>query len=82
MKKKLISSEDPLIWWRQNKLRYKSLIPIVRQFLCAPAGSVASEQLFSGAGLIYDPLRNQLESDKAAKLLFLKYNMHIFNFDY
>ncbi|GBP12577.1 hypothetical protein EVAR_10241_1 [Eumeta japonica] len=38
-------------------------------------GSVASEQLFSGAGLIYDPLRNRLEGNKASKLLFIKYNL-------
>lgn len=36
---------------------------------------VASGQLFSGAGLIYDPLRNRLDGDKAAKLLFIKYNL-------
>lgn len=80
--KRLSWSENPLIWWMQNKIRYKVLFPLARRYLSAPPGSVASEQLFSGASLIYDPLRNKLEADKAAKLLFLKYNIRLLNFDY
>lgn len=56
--KKLQLTEDPLLWWKLNTNRYKDLIPIVRQFLATPPGSVPSEQLFSGASLIYDPLNN------------------------
>ena len=34
-----------------------------------------SEQLFSGVGLIYNPLRNRSDGDKAAKLLVVTYNL-------
>lgn len=74
--------EDPLLWWKVNSSKYKYLIPIVRQFLATPPGSVPSEQLFNGASLIYDPLRNKLKSEKAAKLLFVKYNLSLLNFEY
>lgn len=74
-------NEDPLLWWRYNK-KYETFAPIVRAYLSAPSGSVPSEQLFSGAGLIYEPLRNRLEGDKAAKLLFIKYNLPLLNYQY
>lgn len=80
--KKIHVSEDPLLWWKRNSSKFKMLVPLVRQFLATPPGSVASEQLFSGAGLIYDPLRARLNSEKAAKLLFIKYNLALLNFEY
>lgn len=74
-------NENPLLWWKHNT-KYKDFAPIVRAYLSTPPGSVPSEQLFSGSGLIYGPLRNKLEGDKAAKLLFVKYNLPLLNFDY
>lgn len=73
--------DDPLLWWRNNN-KYKAFSPIVRPYLSAPPSSVPSEQLFSSAGLIYESLRNRLEGDKAAKLLFVKFNLPLLNFDY
>ncbi|RVE41085.1 hypothetical protein evm_014266 [Chilo suppressalis] len=73
--KRISISDDPLLWWKVNgNIKFQPLQSIARQFLSCPPSSVASEQLFSGAGLIYDPLRNRLEGDKASKLLFVKYN--------
>lgn len=72
--KRIPISDDPLLWWKRNK-KFQSLKSIARQYLSCPPSSVASEQLFSGAGLIYDSLRNRLYGDKAAKLLFIKYNL-------
>lgn len=72
--KRIAIHEDPLMWWRSNT-KFQALYSIARQYLSCPPGSVASEQLFSGAGLIYDPLRNRLDGDKASKLLFVKYNL-------
>lgn len=79
--KRLTLSENPLLWWKMHT-KYYSLSTLVRQYLSPPPGSVPSEQLFSAAGLIYDPLRNRLSGDKAAKLLFVKYNLPLLNFDY
>lgn len=72
--KRIPISDDPLLWWRVNT-KFQIFYSLARQYLSCPPGSVASEQLFSGAGLIYDPLRNRLDGDKAAKLLFIKYNL-------
>ncbi|XP_046970982.1 zinc finger BED domain-containing protein 4-like isoform X2 [Vanessa cardui] len=73
--KRISISDDPLLWWKVNgNTKFQPLQSIARQYLPCPPGSVASEQLFSGAGLIYDSLRNTLDGDKASKLLFIKYN--------
>nr|CAI5864400.1 unnamed protein product [Callosobruchus analis] len=58
--KRLPLHEDPLMWWNGNVHKYLHILPIVRQYLSAPPSSVASEQLFSGAGLIYEEHRNRL----------------------
>ncbi|CAG5017718.1 unnamed protein product [Parnassius apollo] len=79
--KRLTLNEDPLLWWKMHT-KYHCLSDLVRQYLSPPPGSVPSEQLFSAAGLIYDPLRNRLSGDKAAKLLFVKYNLPLLSFDY
>lgn len=78
---RILLDEDPLLWWRYD-IKYKVFAPIVRTYLTAPRSSVPSEQLFSTAGLIYEPLRNRLQGDKAAKLLFVKYNLPLLNFDH
>ena len=72
--KRILVSEDPLPWWRENK-KLKTLYSIPRPYLSCSLGSVASEQLFSGPSQIYHPLRNRLDAEKAAKLLFVKYNL-------
>ncbi|XP_022823853.1 zinc finger BED domain-containing protein 4-like [Spodoptera litura] len=81
-KKRISLNENPLKWWSVNQCELKLLSQIARKFLSAPPASVPSEQLFSEAGLIYTPLRNRLESEKAAILLFIKYNAPLFKFDY
>lgn len=60
----------------------KFLSKLACRYLPPPPASVPSEQLFSGAGLIYNPLRNRLEAEKAAILLFIKYNSPIFKVNY
>lgn len=86
IKEKRVSlDENPLDWWKTKLLKYDKLADLARKYLSAPPASVPtvpSEQMFSAAGLIYEPLRNRLMGEKAAKLLFLKYNMPLLNFDY
>ncbi|KAJ3654653.1 hypothetical protein Zmor_013827 [Zophobas morio] len=81
-KARLNINENPLKWWSVNRTELKILSGIARRFLSPPPASVPSEQLFSSAGLIYEPLRNRLEPEKAAILLFIKYNSTIFKFLY
>ncbi len=61
-KEKRISgtSQDSLQWWKTMKSVYPDLAKIACQYLCCPPSSIPSEQLFSGAGLIYDAKRKRL----------------------
>ena len=67
--------------WSKTNLKYDKLLDLARKYISAPPTSVPSEQLFSAAGLIYEPLRNRLMGEKAAKLLFIKYNLALLKFD-
>ncbi|KAH9641237.1 hypothetical protein HF086_003224 [Spodoptera exigua] len=80
--KRLPRDQDQLKYWQINSKRFGCLSHIVRTYLSTPATSVPSEQFFSAAGIVYDPHRNRLLGGKAAKLLFLKYNLPILNFNY
>jgi len=53
-----------------------------KKYLSAPPSSVASEQLFSSAGQVYADRRSSLKGENAEKLLFLAYNIRLFNFNY
>lgn len=80
--KRIDSDVDPLLWWKTNKKKYEILSDIARQLLCIPPTSVPSERFFSGASLLYTPHRNRLDGEKASKLLFLKFNMPLLEFNY
>ena len=67
-------------YWSNSQ--YPRLEPAARKYLSAPPTSVASEQLFSAAGQIYSDRRSNLLGENAEKLLFLTYNIRLFNFDY
>ena len=49
-----------------------------KKYLSSPPTSVASEWLFSSAGQVYANRRSKLK----AKMLFLAYNIHLFDFHY
>ncbi|KAF2355708.1 LPS-induced tumor necrosis factor alpha factor [Trinorchestia longiramus] len=55
-------SEDPLLWWRTKAQLYPSLATLARTYLACPSSSVASERLFSGAGIIYDKKSSPCDS--------------------
>lgn len=50
--------------------------------ISAPSTSVPSEQLFSAAGQIYSDRRCNLLGENVEKLLFLTYNIRLFNYEY
>jgi len=50
--------------------------------LSAPPTSAASEQLFSAAGQTYSDRRSSLLGENVEKLLFLAYNIRLFDFKY
>ena len=68
---------NPYTWWNSNQLRYPFLATLATRYLCSPPTSVASERLFSGAGILYDERRNKLIAEHAEMLLFIKNNMNL-----
>lgn len=80
--KRLEAHEDPLAWWHDNCKNFPFLAELARIYLACPSTSVASERLFSGAGMIYDEKRSKLSPERAQKLLFLKHNLPIIKFEY
>ena len=80
--KRLEPHKDPLTWWHDNGKTFPLLAELARTHLACPSTSVASERLFSGAGLIYDEKRSKLSPERAQKLLFLKHNLPIVKFEY
>jgi len=65
-----------------NCSQFPGLELAAKKYLFAPPTSVASEQLFSAAGQIYCDRRSNLLGENAEKLLFLSYNIRLFNFNY
>ena len=70
-------SIDPLTYWKGKKEEglLPKMIPVVKKFLCVPATSVPSEQLFSKAGELIPARRNRLGKKMINILLFLNKNL-------
>ncbi|KAH7703419.1 zinc finger BED domain-containing protein 1-like protein [Aphelenchoides avenae] len=73
---------DPLVWWRENSSRFPILSPAAMRFLSTPATSVHSEQIFSAAKLVYNPLRTRLDPKRAEMLIFLHRNLSTIHYHY
>lgn len=78
----LPGEEDPYSWWRSNRLQFPYLAKLAQKYVSAPASSVPSEKLFSGAGQIFSSKRGSLKWEKGKMLLLLKYNMPLLDFEY
>lgn len=74
-----LGRESPDTWWSKNIKRFPNLAKIAQKYLSAPPSSVASERLFSGAGIVYGDKRNRLAPEKAEMLLFIKNNFKMYN---
>jgi len=70
----------PMDIWQSSQ--FPLLERAAMKYLSAPPTSVASEQLFSSAGQIYADRHNNLRGENAEKLLFLAYNIRLFDFKY
>lgn len=78
--KRIPSSQDPLLWWKDHSKEFPALAVLARIYLSCPSSSVASERLFSGAGIIYDEKRSKLSPERAQKLLVMKHNLPLIDF--
>lgn len=68
--KRIGLGEDPLAWWRIHAEADPGLSHLARPY-------IASERLFSGAGLAYGEKQSRLSAERASKSLFLKYNLSL-----
>lgn len=67
-------SEDPLQWWRDNKVRFPRMACLARKYLCVPATSVPSERIFSCGGNVISDKRCSLSGEHAEQLIMLHMN--------
>lgn len=70
----ILRNENPLLWWYNNRDKFKVLSTFARRFLSAPATSIASERLFSKAQRVYDR-RHCISSKNAEMNLFIQCNL-------
>ena len=68
------SSFDILQWWFNYRSTFPHLCTIVKDSLCVPASSTASERTFSTAGNIVTKTRNRLLPENINMLTFLRKN--------
>ncbi len=64
-------SEDPMLWWRNNKGKFPIVAVLARTFLGVPATSASSERIFSKAEQIISKKRSGLSPRKAGLLIWL-----------
>lgn len=72
---KLTDHLSPLMWWKNNVVKYPNLSGLARYYLGIMASSVPSERVFSKAGEIISAKRSRLDEDHVNQLIFLNGNI-------
>jgi hypothetical protein len=72
-------SIDPRMWWNVNRQRFRNVARVARVYLAIPATSVASERLFSKAGLTVGTRRGNLSPEHVEHVVFLNQNLRQLN---
>lgn len=65
---------DVLLFWRSSSPRIASVKRFAAKYLCISATSVASESLFSTAGMILSDERNRITPERAERLTCIRAN--------
>lgn len=73
-------TSDPVKYWKSAP--FSRLKKAAQKYLTAPSGSVASERLFSTAGLIFSKKRSSLNPEKLRQLVFLNKNVKLLKNEY
>ncbi len=65
-----------LEWWSKESvsISYPTVSKVAMKLVSIPASAAISERTWSLVGLIWNQLRNRLESDRVGRLVFLKSN--------
>ena len=64
-------SLNPLLWWKENKERFRKLSSIAKMFLTKTATSVPYERVFRAAGLTITKQRSSLDPSVADAVIFM-----------
>ena len=68
----LLKKIDPLTWWKSlASLLDENILSFVEQLHTARASTAGIERIFSTFGFVHSKIRNRLQTDKAAKLVFM-----------
>lgn len=67
--------QEPLSWWRENRVLFPTLFDSMKRRLCIMATSVPCERIFSKQGQTITDRRSRLSSDKVSKMIFLNFNL-------
>ena len=70
-------SSNPLIYWSNNKDKYKRLCVIAQNVLALPASSAPVERLFSIAGKVFRLDRCRLAHNRFSHMMFIRCNNHL-----
>jgi hypothetical protein len=74
--------ENIFAWWKTNTSVFPTLSKLANKYLSSPPSSIESERLFSTGGNIHTPHRNRLLPETGEMLMFLHYNLRMFDFEY
>ena len=69
------SFNDPLKWWKDNRMKYPYVANISRKFLAIPATSAPSERVWSRAARILSFRRARLKDDLVGRMMFVRENL-------
>lgn len=64
-------TDDPLLWWKLNEIKYPNIARVARKILAIPATSASSERVFSTAGQVLSILRSRLSPGTVEDLVFM-----------
>jgi hypothetical protein len=63
---------DVLKWWKRNQDQYPVFAKMAPDFLAIPLLTVASESIFSTAGMVINKYRSSLSSETVEALIYAK----------
>eukprot|EP00731_Ephydatia_muelleri_P000746 Em0001g746a len=76
------AKSDPLVWWQQNQDRFPHVAKMARQHLGVPATSASVERVFSGVGLTFSDLRQNMKDSTLESICWIKEGNKVKRFEW